>query len=116
MIDEIPILSVVASLSKGIMRIDGIEELRLKESNRVFAIISNLKAMGCDARQTDNSIAIKGRKYLYNTNIKTFSDHRIAMAFYIAGLFSKRRMILDDTKCIDISFPDFFDKIKEIMV
>ena len=70
--------------------------------------------MGCDTVSKDNSLMIKGRKYLYNTNIKTFSDHRIAMSFYIASLFSKGKAILDDIKCVDISFPGFFDKIKEV--
>jgi len=70
--------------------------------------------MGVDARESEDKIMIKGKKILYNTNINTFSDHRIAMAFYIASLFAKRTMALDDLECIDISFPDFFDKIKEI--
>ena len=114
MIDEIPILSIIASLSIGVMSINGISELKIKESNRVFAIISNLKKMGCDIRENNNSILIKGQKILYNTNIKTFSDHRIAMAFYIASLFAKRRPIFDNLECIKISFPDFFDKLDEV--
>ena len=114
MIDEIPILSVVAAFSKGVMSINGISELKIKESNRVFAIISNLKKMSCDIRENKDSLLIKGRKNLYNTRIKTFSDHRIAMAFYIASLFAKRRSVLDDLECIDISFPHFFDKLAEV--
>ena len=114
MIDEIPILSVVSVFSKGIMSVSGISELKIKESNRVLAIISNLRAMGCDARESGDSILIKGSKILYGTNIKTFSDHRIAMAFYIAGLFAKRKQVLDDLRCIDISFPSFFDKMSEV--
>ena len=114
MIDEIPVLSVIAAFSKGIMSINGISELKIKESNRVLAIISNLRKMGSDARENNNSILIKGQKILYNTNIKTFSDHRIAMAFYIASLFAKRKQVLDDLNCIDVSFPSFFDKLAEI--
>ena len=114
MIDEIPILSIIASLSRGVMIIEGVSELRLKESNRIFAIISNLRAMGVDAREKEDSMMIKGQLNLYNTNINTFSDHRIAMAFYVASLLAKRTAKLDDLDCIDISFPDFFDKIKEI--
>ena len=91
-----------------------VSELRLKESDRVFAIISNLKAMGVDVRENKENIMIKGQINLYNTNIKTFLDHRIAMAFYIASLLAKRTAKLDDLDCIDVSFPDFFDKIKEI--
>jgi len=114
MIDEIPILAVVASFSKGVMIIDGVSELKLKESDRVFSITSNLRSMGVDIRESKESIMIKGQINLYNTNIKTFSDHRIAMAFYIASLLAKRTAKIDDLDCIDISFPDFFDKIREI--
>ncbi len=114
MIDEIPILSIVAALSKGIMEIKGISELKLKESDRVLAITSNLKAMGADIRENEEKIMIKGQNYLYNTNINTFSDHRIAMAFHIGSFFAKRTMILDNTDCIKVSFPDFFDKLEEI--
>ena len=114
MIDEIPILAVIASFSKGVAIINGIKELRVKESDRVNSIAYNLKAMSCDVRESGDLMMIKGRKYLYNTKIKTFSDHRIAMAFYIASFFSKGKMVLDDMDCIGISFPDFFDKIKEV--
>jgi len=116
MIDEVPILSVIGAFSKGVMKISGLKELRFKESDRISSILYNLKSMGADVISKEDSLMIKGRKYLYNTNIKTFYDHRIAMAFYVASLFSKRKAILDDIKCIDISFPDFFDKIKEISV
>ena len=70
--------------------------------------------MGVDVRENKENIMIKGQINLYNTNIKTFSDHRIAMAFYIASLLAKHAVKLDDLDCIDVSFPDFFDKIKEI--
>ena len=114
MVDEIPILSIVAALSRGVMSIEGLSELKLKESNRVLAITSNLKAMGSDIRENNNNIMIKGQKYLYNTNINTFSDHRIAMAFYIGSFFAKHTMILDNIECIKVSFPDFFEKLEEI--
>ncbi|MAV64511.1 MAG: 3-phosphoshikimate 1-carboxyvinyltransferase [Pelagibacteraceae bacterium TMED237] len=114
MIDEVPILSVVASLSSGTMEIKGISELKLKESNRVLAIVKNLKSMGCDAREANDGITIRGCNKLYNTNINTFSDHRIAMAFHIASLFSKGVSSLDDYTCIEVSFPDFFNKLSEM--
>ena len=116
MIDEIPILSIVAALSKGVMTISGISELKLKESNRVLGIASNLRSMGCDIKEVNEELSIKGQSYLYNTNIKTYSDHRIAMAFHIASFFSKHTMIIDDLECIKISFPDFFNKLDEIML
>ena len=116
MIDEIPILSIVAALSKGVMTISGISELKLKESNRVMGIVSNLRAMGCNITENKENIDIKGQKYLYSTNIKTYSDHRIAMAFHIASFFSKHTMTIDDLECIKISFPDFFKKLNEIIL
>ena len=114
MIDEVPILAVIASFSSGVMEINGISELKLKESNRVNAIIHNLNEMGVIALEEKDKIVIKGKKKLYNTSIKTFSDHRIAMSFYIASLFSFGRASFDDLDCIDISFPSFFKKLKEI--
>ena len=80
----------------------------------LLSISHNLKSMGSNVLYKNNALLVKGKKYLYNTKIKTFSDHRIAMAFYIASLFSKGKAIFDDIDCIDISFPDFFDKIKEV--
>ena len=116
MIDEIPILSVVAAYSKGIMTITGLSELKLKESNRIIAIVSNLNSMGCDIREGRDSILIKGQKRLYNTSLNTFSDHRIAMSFYIASLFAKHTPILNESECIKVSFPDFFDKLGKIKI
>ncbi len=114
MVDEIPILAVVASLSKGTMIINGVSELKHKESDRVHAIICNLNKMRVDARASNDRIIVKGNNRLHNTSIKTFSDHRIAMSFYIASLLSRGGAMFDDLECINISFPDFFDKLDEI--
>ena len=114
MIDEIPILAVMASFSKGTMIVNGVSELRLKESDRVHSIIYNLNRMRGDARAVNDKIIVRGKKSMYNTSIKTFSDHRIAMSFYIASLLSHGKATFDNLNCINISFPNFFEKIGEI--
>ena len=113
-IDEIPILSLIATQAKGDTIINGIGELRFKESDRIHAIKVNLKAMGASVSVNGDRIIINGPKVLYNTTIKSFSDHRIAMTFAIAGLLSGKFNVIDDMSCIKNSFPDFFKLIKTI--
>tara|TARA_Y100000996_G_C22178324_1_gene501640 strand:+ start:52 stop:522 length:471 start_codon:yes stop_codon:yes gene_type:complete len=113
-IDEIPVLCLLATQAKGETIFNGINELRYKESNRVEAIALNLRNMGADILIDTDVIKINGPNILYNTNIKTYSDHRIAMTFAIAGLLTGKYNHLDDESCIDTSFPDFFNVIKEI--
>ena len=67
-----------------------------------------------DARAVNDKIIVRGKKSMYNTSIKTFSDHRIAMSFYIASLLSHGKATFDNLNCINISFPNFFEKIGEI--
>ena len=107
-------LSLLATQAKGETIFNGIDELRYKESDRLDAINTNLKNMGADVSIEADKIKINGPNILYNTNIKTYSDHRIAMTFAIAGLLSGKYNHLDDIDCINTSFPDFFNVLKEI--
>ena len=93
---------------------NGIDELRYKERNRVEAIKINLKNMGANILLNKDKIKINGPNILHNTSIKTYSDHRIAMTFTIAGLLSGKFNNIDDESCIDTSFPDFYNILKEI--
>ncbi len=113
-IDEIPILSLISTQANGETIINGISELRFKESDRVHAIKVNLEAMGASVNADGDSIIINGPKILYNTTIKTYSDHRIAMTFVIAGLLTGKFNIIDDIHCIENSFPEFFSLLKTI--
>ena len=116
MIDEIPILSVLACYAEGNTIINGIEELKVKESNRVLAIIENIQSMGGDAELINDSLIIKGKKTLYNTTIRSFNDHRIFMSFYIANRIIGENIDYDisDTS-YNKSFPNFKSVIERVL-
>ena len=112
MIDEIPILSIVASQANGKTEIRGAKELRVKESDRIQAIVHNLRNMGVLIEEHNDGFSIFGPVKLKGSKIKTFNDHRIAMAFSIAGLIADGETVLDNKQCVDVSFPNFFNMLR----
>ena len=115
-IDEIPILAVLATQAKGTMIIDDAQELRIKETDRIKAILYNLKNMKADIQETDRGMIIRGDKILYSTTINDFGDHRIAMSFYILNLLLNHETINKNLEIANISFPEFHQTLKEIVV
>ena len=113
-IDEIPILAILATQAYGSTVIEGAEELRYKECDRIHAICSNLKKMNANILERDDGFIIEGPTKLSGARVNTFGDHRIAMAFSIAGLISKESVILDNQDCVSISSPNFFQKLKKV--
>ena len=113
-IDEIPIIAVLSTQADSPTIIEGAGELRVKESDRIKAICQNLLSMGAEIIEKQDGFIVNPVKTLKNTKIKTFSDHRIAMAFTIAGLLTSSKNILDDENCIDISFPEFSNILNHI--
>jgi len=113
-IDELPILAILATQAIGVTTVTGAEELRVKESDRIKAICNNLINMGADVEELPDGFQILGPTTLSSATIRTFNDHRIAMAFSIAGLISNVPTQLDDADCIDVSFPEFFTVLKQI--
>ena len=110
LIDELPIISVMASTAEGPTIVEGAEELRVKETDRIHAICTNLKAMGVSVVEKKDGFIIDAPNILHNTSINSFGDHhRIAMAFIIAGLSAGNYNEIDNLECINISFPEFFD-------
>jgi len=114
LIDEIPMLAVIATQAVGKTIISGARELRVKESDRIESIIFNLKNMGALIEELEDGFTITGPTKLNGTIIKTFGDHRIAMAFMIASLIATGTTKLDNYECVNISFPEFFDMLKSI--
>jgi len=114
-IDELPILAVVATQAEGATIIAGAEELRYKESDRIHTLCSNLKAMGVTVIEKKDGFIIEGPAILSNANIKSYDDHRIAMAFIIAGISSGNYNTIDNIECINSSFPEFIDTLKTII-
>ena len=114
LIDEIPVIAVMAAFAEGTTIIRDAKELRVKESDRIAAITENLSAMGGSITATEDGMVIEGGRPLHNANIHTFQDHRIAMAFTVAGLNAAGEMILDDRDCVTISYPSFFTDIESL--
>lgn len=115
MIDELPILAVVMALSEGVSRVRGAQELRVKESDRIRAVVENLRAMGVKAEEYEDGFEIEGVEVLKGASIKTFGDHRIAMAFSIAGLLAEGETIIDNPECVAISYPNFYKDLEGIL-
>jgi 3-phosphoshikimate 1-carboxyvinyltransferase len=107
MIDEFPILAVAASFADGTTRMQGLHELRVKESDRLAAIVGGLKANGVVCRSGDDWIEIDGGRVQGGGLVSTFMDHRIAMSFLIMGLAADQPVEVDDAAMIATSFPDF---------
>lgn len=111
LIDEIPVLAVMAAFAEGVTTIRDAEELRVKESDRIAVITENLKAMGGSVTPAEDGMTIEGGAQLHGTRIQTHADHRIAMAFTVAGLNASGETTLDDESCVAISYPSFYEDI-----
>lgn len=115
LIDEIPILAIAASLAEGKTIIRNAEELKFKESNRIKAMVSELKKMGVNVEELDDGMIIEGSSILKPAVLNTYGDHRVAMALYIAALNAKGESSIEGFNCIKISFPGFFDMMNKII-
>lgn len=115
LIDEIPVLAVAGALSQGKMVIRNAKELRVKESDRIATVVQNLKLMGADIEEYEDGMEISGGKSLQGAELESFGDHRIAMAFAIAGLFASGDTVINNTACIDTSYPGFADHLETIL-
>ena len=115
LIDEIPIIAIMATQAEGQTIIKDAKELKVKESNRIKAMVDNLKKMGADIEELDDGMIIKGKNKLNGAYINTFNDHRIAMAFSIASLISNGEVKLDNKSCIDISFPGYLNLLNTLL-
>jgi 3-phosphoshikimate 1-carboxyvinyltransferase len=114
LIDEVPILAVAGALSQGKMIIRNASELRVKESDRISTVCENLRAMGADVEEFDDGMEIHGGKPLHGARLDSFGDHRIAMAFAVAGLFARGETVIENTDCINTSYPGFVDHLELI--
>ena len=117
MIDEYPILAVAASAANGKTVMRGIRELRVKESDRIAAMATGLKASGVEVEEGEDYLIIigKGKNSVSGgAKVQTFFDHRIAMSFLCLGLISKKPITVDDTRSVATSFPDFFELMEKL--
>lgn len=114
LIDEIPIIAVMAAAADGTTIIRDAAELKVKESDRIAAMTEGLQAMGCRITPTGDGMIIEGGALLRGAAIHTFKDHRIAMSFAIAALIAEGETVLDDAGCVDISYPTFFENLNQL--
>ena len=114
LIDEIPVIAVMAAVAEGTTIIKDAAELKVKETDRIETITDNLKAMGCNVTPTEDGMIITGRS-LKGASIHTLLDHRIAMAFSIAALVADGNTKILDSKCVDVSYPTFYDTFEQLL-
>ena len=115
LIDEIPVIAVMASAAVGTTTIRDAAELKVKESNRIATVTENLRAMGAAINPTADGMIIEGGKALHGATIQTYLDHRIAMAFTVASLLTEEEVTLDHPECVTISYPEFYQDFQKIM-
>ncbi|MDD5686802.1 MAG: 3-phosphoshikimate 1-carboxyvinyltransferase [Elusimicrobia bacterium] len=114
LIDEIPIIAVAATQSEGTTRITDARELRVKETDRLKAMSSELKKMGADIEEYEDGLVIKGPTKLKGAKVDSYKDHRIAMSLAIASLVADGDTEIKDKECVNISFPEFWNILKNI--
>lgn len=107
--DLVPIIAVLAAFAKGKTVIKGAERLRYKESDRIESVVQNLKLLGAQVQETTDGMIINGGKKLNSAKLKGFNDHRIVMAFSVAGLYIDGAIEIDDAESINKSYPSFFE-------
>ncbi|WP_430354982.1 3-phosphoshikimate 1-carboxyvinyltransferase [Viridibacillus arvi] len=114
LIDEIPILALLATQANGQTVIKDAEELKVKETDRITAVVDELKKLGADIVATDDGMIINGPTPLTGSTIRTYGDHRIGMMGAVAALITEGAIELDDADCIAVSYPTFFEDVQAV--
>jgi 3-phosphoshikimate 1-carboxyvinyltransferase len=112
LIDEIPILAILAARAEGETTITGASELRVKESDRIAALAGNLREIGVDVRELPDGLVIHGSDAPLAGRIRCFDDHRIAMAFGVLKALPGHEIEIDDPECARVSYPDFWEQLR----
>lgn len=114
LVDEIPVIALCATQAEGTTVISGAKELRVKESDRLSAIATQLQKMGADIKETEDGLIIRGKTKLTGCRVDSFKDHRIAMMLSVAGLIAEGTTEIIDSSCVNISFSNFYDILKQV--
>ena len=114
MIDEVPMLAVLAARAEGTTEVRGAEELRVKESDRIAAVVSNLVAIGVCAHELPDGLVVEGTDAPLAGRVRTFGDHRIAMAFGVLGASRGCDIRVDDLQCVSVSYPHFWNDLSNV--
>ena len=114
LIDELPVLAAIAPFTSGGIRIRDARELRVKESDRIALVVKNLRAMGAEVTEYEDGMDVPGGQTLHGATIDSGGDHRIAMAFSVAGLRASSDTLIQGAESAAISFPEFFDLLDKV--
>jgi 3-phosphoshikimate 1-carboxyvinyltransferase len=113
-IDEVPILAALATRVAGETRITGAAELRVKESDRIATIVSNLRGLGAPVEELPDGLVVQGTDRPLVGSVTTHGDHRIAMAFGVLGALPGNRITVDDPECVAVSYPGFWEELRTL--
>lgn len=116
MVDEIPVFALIATQADGITKITGAQELRVKESDRIAAVASQFEKLGIEIEELEDGLIINGYPgyEISGGTVSSAGDHRIAMTLAVASLIAKSEITIIDAECVNISFPDFYERLKSI--
>lgn len=115
LIDELPVIACLACFAQGETIIRDAAELKIKESNRIQVMAENLTAMGADVTETEDGMVIRGGRPLHGASIHCHMDHRIAMSFAVAALAAEGETVIQDSECVNISYPGFFGELGRVV-
>lgn len=115
LIDEIPVLALLATQANGKTIIRDAEELKVKETDRITAVVDELKKLGANIEATDDGMVIEGPTRLHGGKLRTYGDHRIGMMAAVAALITDGAVEIDDAECIAVSYPTFFEHVDAIL-
>ena len=115
LIDELPLIAVAATQAQGKTVVSGAKELRVKETDRIKSIVSELKKMGADIEEREDGFVVEGSTKLKGAVCESCNDHRIAMSLAVAALLAEGKTVIRNSECIDISFPEF-EKILQKLI
>jgi len=116
LIDEIPVLAAIAPFGEQGIEVRDAKELRVKESDRITSIVTNLRKMGAKVEEREDGVKIPGGQTLHGTELDSFGDHRIAMAFAVAALRTEGETLIQGAESAEISYPAFFEHLEELAV
>jgi 3-phosphoshikimate 1-carboxyvinyltransferase len=115
MIDELPLLACVGAYAEGETRVTGASELRVKESDRIAAVVQNLRTLGADADELPDGFVVRGSRPLLRGLVTTHGDHRLAMAFGILATLPGNEIAIDDRECVSVSYPGFWADLARVV-
>lgn len=114
LIDEIPVISILGAVSENGLTVRDAAELRVKETDRIETVAANLRKMGVEIETTPDGFHIPGRQTLRGARVHSYGDHRIAMAFAVAGLRAEGNVEIEEAEAASVSFPEFWDTLRAI--